>query len=431
VQAGDSIEVTIDKGVYRGMGLGRHEGRVILVRGAYPGERWKVRVTEVRPGYARGVGEEPLQASPDRRASACPFFPRCGGCAHLDLVYDAQLALKRSVLRDALERAGVKLEGEIPVVGSPEHGWRTRASLHVEARGAVLKLGLHEEGSHRLVDTDVCRQLSETMNVALADLRAVLTRLPQVAARVRRIELAEGADGEQRVAALVGDLTEQDGAALRGVRDSAPSLASLGVATTAEGRRRFVTAWGNPRVSSKVGEHSFTAHVMSFFQANRFLLPRLVAEVEQRMPPDLDVLDLYGGVGLFSISLARSARRVVCVEIDRSAIHDAMDNVRAAELDNVGVVRADVREALVSIEGAEAEGIVVDPPRTGLGADVIDALIQRRPGRIVYVSCDPPTLGRDLHRLLQHGYAVVDCVALDLFPGTFHVEAVVRLDRMG
>jgi 23S rRNA (uracil1939-C5)-methyltransferase len=431
VRPGDRIEIEISKGVYRGLGLGRHEGQVVLVRSVYPGERWRVRVTEVGRGYVRAEREQSLASIPARRESPCAVFPRCGGCAHQDLDYDSQLALKRAVLEDALSRAGVTLPADTLVHGSPERGWRTRASLQVEASRGLVRLGFHEPESHRLVEFETCLQLSDATNLAVKELRAALRRRGGLAARLRRIELTESIDADERTVALVGELDARDASLLEGMQGELPSLGGLGLLSARDERQRFVPVWGEPHVVSRVRGVALRVHALSFFQANRFLVERMVDEVERRMPAGLDVLDLYGGVGLFAIALAGRAPAVTCVEVDAHAVHDARANVRAAGCENVHVLRSDVTPALGSLPLAKSEGVVVDPPRTGLGPEVVEALVRRQPRPIVYVSCDPPTFARDLKRLVASGYRLVDCVALDLFPDTFHVETVALLDHSG
>ena len=217
VDPGSRLEVVIEKAVFRGFGLARHEGQVVLVRGAYPGERWRVRVTEVGKQLVRAEAEQPLEAAAARRASPCPSFPECGGCTYQDLEYSAQLELKRAVLQDALDRAHAPRVEQIAVVPSHESGWRSRASLHVSADGAGAHLGLMALGSRRVIDFPACLQLSEALNSVVRGLRTMLRRHPGLAGRVERIELAESGDGAARVAALVGGLGTRDLGRLAGM----------------------------------------------------------------------------------------------------------------------------------------------------------------------------------------------------------------------
>jgi len=430
MERGTLLDVDVEKAVFRGLGLARHDGQVILVHGAYPGERWRVRVSETGRQFLRAEAEEPLRTIAGRRASPCRWFPDCGGCAYQDLAYPEQLALKRAVLTDALARARVSWPGEIEVIGSPERAWRTRASLHVETTDAGAHLGLTAGASHRVIDFDVCLQLSDRVNAVVGALRAVLRREPGLAARTRRVELAESQAGDTRIVAFVGELGPGELARLAAIGGGIPDLNGLGAIVCQGQRRRFVSLRGETHVSSTLDGVELRSHVLSFFQANRFLLDALAAEVVRGIPEGGCVLDLYGGVGLFSLALGRRAEEVVCVEGDPFAAEDARANAQRAGQSDVRVVRGDVLRALQSEPSHRDERVVLDPPRTGLGKGVVQAIALREPAAIVYVSCDPPTLGRDLALFAAAGYRAQRIAALDLFPNTFHIETVAQLARV-
>lgn len=422
---GDRIEVTVEKGVYRGLGLARHEGQVVFVPRAFPSDRLRVRVETARPGYVQGRSEALLTGSPDRRPSPCPYVPRCGGCAYQELEYPAQLRLKEDVLRESLRRAGAAWEGDIALRASPEEGWRMRASLHVQSRDGRVLLGLHEEGTRRVVDLERCLQLSARMNAAARGLRSALEAQSHLARRVRGVDLLESPTGDELVAALETDLPASEATALASVAEGAPGLTGLGAVTTHP--TRFLALRGDAHVRVEALGLLLRAHVSSFFQGNRFLFEELARAVVELVPPGGPVLDLYAGVGLFSLPLAARASEVLAVETSATAVEDAAANVRAAKLDNVRVVRADVGEALARRRAQADERIVLDPPRTGAGGGVVGRIAERRPQTIVYVSCDPPTLGRDLAAFARHGYRPETVRAFDLFPDTYHLETVVRL----
>jgi 23S rRNA (uracil1939-C5)-methyltransferase len=422
---GDRIEVTVEKGVYRGLGLARHEGQVVFVPRAFPNDRVRVRVETARPGYVQGRSEAILTASADRRPSPCPYVPRCGGCAYQELDYAAQLRLKEDVLRESLRRAGAPWEGEVGVRGSPEEGWRLRASFHVQMQGRQVLVGLHEEGTRRVVDLDVCLQLSPTMNAAVRGLRAALQERPDQARHVRSVDLLESPSGEALVAAVETDLSGPEAVELGGLAEGAPGLTGFGAIVSRP--HRFLLLRGDPHVTAKAAGFSFRAHVSSFFQGNRFLVDELAGAVAGLVPPGGPVLDLYAGVGLFAIPLAAGASEVVAVETSATAVEDAAANVEAVGLSNVRVQKADVEEALRQRRPQAEERIVLDPPRTGAGPSVAMLIAERRPRVVVYVSCDPPTLGRDLAVFARQGYRPDHVQAFDLFPDTYHLETVVRL----
>jgi 23S rRNA (uracil1939-C5)-methyltransferase len=427
VRPGDTLEVDIEKGVYRGLGLARHQGQVVLVPRALPGDRVRVRVESVERGFLRGRAEAVLTRAPQRRASPCPYADRCGGCAYQELAYEEQLRLKEAVLRESLARAGVSWDAPVPLAGSPEEGWRTRASLHLGERGRELWLGLHEEGTRRVVDLPRCLQLSEPMMRAARTLLEELRARPQRARGVQHVDLAESIDGAQLVVALETDLGVDQAVPLSALAGAMPWVTGFGVTASDGPRRRFVPLRGDAHVHSQVAGETLRAHVRSFFQSNRFLAEPLARSVQELTPPGGTVLDLYAGVGLFALPLARRADRVRAAEVSAMAVEDARWNVGQAGLANVQLHRGDVAEALAQWPIEPAERVVLDPPRTGAGPEVVDAIAAREPEVVVYVSCDPPTLGRDLKRFEAHGYRPDVVRAFDLFPDTFHLESVVRL----
>jgi 23S rRNA (uracil1939-C5)-methyltransferase len=422
---GQLVEAVIEKGVYRGRGLARLEGRVVLVPRAHPGDRVRVRVTEVHAGWAQGSLVEVLAAAPRRRGSPCPYVPRCGGCSYQDLDYEAQLAVKESVLRESLRRAGAPWEGPVVVHPSPESGWRMRASLHFRSGQAGLELGLQEEGTRRVVDVRECLQLSDRMNGAAGALRDALGATPALVPRLRGLDLLESPDGKTLLASLETTLAPREAVALAALAARVPGFDGLGVAAGP----RLQWLYGTPYVEASVLGVALRARVRSFFQANRFLLEPLARTVVELVGAgEGRVVDLYAGVGLFALPLAAGAgREVLAVEWSSSATEDARWAVEKNALDRVRVVTSDVAKALAGERPEAGETIVLDPPRTGAGPGVVGLVADRAPASIVYVSCDPPTLGRDLAVFLKRGFRPDVVHLFDQFPNTFHVETVVRL----
>jgi 23S rRNA (uracil1939-C5)-methyltransferase len=427
LRPGQLVEAVIEKGVYRGRGLGRVDGRVVFVPRAHPGDRVRARVTEVHAGWAEGDLVEVLAAAPARRASPCPYVPRCGGCSYQDLDYDAQLRVKESVLRESLDRAGASWDGPVAVHASPETGWRMRASLHFSTGEKGLALGLRQEGTRRVVDVLECLQLSDRMNRAARALRDALAENPALGSRLRGLDLLESPDGGTLLAALETALAPREGPALVSLPARVPGLDGFGVATGP----RLQWLHGAPFVEANVLGVVLRARTRSFFQANRFLLEPLARTVVDLVPAgDGRVVDLYAGAGLFALPLAaRGERDVLAVEWSSSAANDARWAAHRNGLDRVRVVTGDVAKALGETGPGTGERIVLDPPRTGAGPEVVALVAGRAPASIVYVSCDPPTLGRDLAALAARGYRPDVVHLFDLFPDTFHMETVVRLRR--
>jgi 23S rRNA (uracil1939-C5)-methyltransferase len=426
LRLGDRVELTVEKGVYRGLGLARHEGQVVFVTRGVPGDRVRARVESLRKGYVRARPEELLLPGPDRREPPCPLFAACGGCAYQHIGYEAQLRLKADVLRESLARAGRAWEGEIAVEPSPEQAWRTRVRLHLEQRDGRFRLGLYEEASHRVVDLDACLQMSPELLGAANGLRAAFDARPHLARGVSEIALAESGDGSARVAALFRDGDPATGSGLAALASGVPWLSGLGLVAGGEGGR-YVGLAGEPWIENEAAGQRYRSHVLSFFQANRHLLDAFVRRVRDWTGRGAPVLDLYAGAGLFSLALAEGAPAVTAVEQDARSAADAEHNARRAGLANLRVMRAEVGAALTGLPSQPGEEVLLDPPRAGAGPDVVRQIAARAPAGVVYVSCDPTTLGRDLAVFAESGYRPERLAAFDMFPDTFHLETVVRL----
>jgi 23S rRNA (uracil1939-C5)-methyltransferase len=419
------VELDVEKGVFRGRGLARLGGRVVFVPRAHPGDRVRARVEQVHAGWAEAELVELLRPSAGRRSSPCPYVPRCGGCSYQDYDSTAELALKEAVLRESLARAGAPWDGAVELHASPESGWRMRASLHVGRQASGPTLGLRQEGTRRVVDVRACLQLSEAMNAAAEAVRDALAANADLAARVYALDLAEAPDGSGLTAVLESSVERAEAPRLRPLLARVPGLTGFGVAT-----REHSLEWlsGSPFVEANVLGLALRAHTRGFFQANRFLLEPLARTVLELLPAgDSRVLDLYAGVGLFALPLAaRDGGEVVAVEHSALAAEDARFSAARAGLP-LRVREGDVERALAGLAPAPGERIVLDPPRTGAGRAVVASIVARRPAVVVYVSCDPPTLGRDLALFAAGGYRPDTVHLFDQFPKTFHVEAVVRL----
>jgi 23S rRNA (uracil1939-C5)-methyltransferase len=424
---GQAVEVEIEKAVYRGRGLGRVGGRVVFVPRAYPGDRVRARVTRLHAGFAEAALEELVTAAPSRRRAPCPNGPGCGGCSYQEIAYEEQLRLKQGVLRESLARAGAAYEGAIALRPSPERGWRLRASLHFDSGRQGLRLGFREEGSRRVAPLVGCGQLSDPLNAVARTLRDALAARTALHRQLRGLDLLEAPDGSSLVASLATALRPPEAAALAPLGRQVAGLSGFGVECHPH---RLQWLHGEPHVEASVLGLRLRAHVRSFFQSNRFLLEPLAQAVCDLVPREGGpVLDLYSGVGLFALPLAaRDDVAVTAVEHAGSSTDDARANASRQRL-RLNVVEADVAQALAGLAAQRGERIVLDPPRTGAGPEVVDAVAAREPACVVYVSCDPPTLGRDLARFSTHGYRPDSVQLFDLFPNTFHMETVVRLRR--
>ena len=416
---GDVVSLTIDKPAAGGRMIARADRLVVLVSGVIPGERVRARIERVGKGVVYAAAMDIEAASPDRRDAADPL---CGGCLYAHIAYPRQLELKSQVIADAFARIGhLELPAPVQVVPSPEDGYRMRARLHVRDR----LVGFFREGTHEVCDARQTRQLLPATLDAVDRLVAGLKSLSLES--IREIELAENLDASHRVVHLdaaaaldarsLERLAATDG--LTGVSSPAGTHGDVRV-------RDAIVVDGHPPVLLE-------RHVLAFFQGNRYLVNQLVVRVMNAIPLESHVLDLYAGVGLFAVpAWAARGARVTAVEGDRIAASDLRAN--AAQTDGaLRPIHRSVEEFLRDGSGPDhhqsGATIIVDPPRTGMSREALDATCRLRAGRVIYVSCDVATLARDARRLVDSGYRIAELDAFDLFPNTPHVETVVVFDR--
>ena len=402
-KAGDVIEVITEKIAYGGDAVARHEGLVVFVPYAAPGERVRVRITEQKRNFARASIVELLDPSEARRDPTCNHFGTCGGCQLQHMSYAAQLEAKGGFVRDAIERIGrIDWPHPIPVRPSAEFGYRSRARFKIqpikhtaneESDASSLNVGFNQAGSNSVCDIAFCPVLTGDLNEALAAVRKAATT-QSVPGRLREVEAASGDSGFS----------------------IQPSLAGL--------------SSGAIEVSMSGTKYCFEPSV--FFQSNISMISGLMEAVAEAHEGELAV-DLYCGAGLFTLGLARRFRKVIGVESDPAAARLARKNLSSNGATNARVANLSAEEWAKNFGRRGASGrvdppslIVLDPPRTGAAA-AIHHIADIGAKAVTYVSCDPATLARDLRILVDKGYQLHEVIAFDLFPQTYHVETVVKL----
>ena len=413
----DLVTLVPEKPAAGGRMLARHEGMVVLVAGAIPGEPVRVRIERAERSLAFGRVVEVLDPHPSRRA--VEGDPRCGGSVLAHVAYDEQCRLKGEIIRDGLARVGrIPLPEPIPVTPSPETGYRMRARLHL--RGG--RAGFFLEGTHQVCDAAMTGQLlPDTVRAvgALADRLAAAGFAADA-----DIEVSENIPGDQRAMHVeVGHAS-----ALASIPPMQPVDGVTGLTWSPGAGGPVHGVYGQPCVEDLIRGVRLRRHARAFFQGNRYLLDDLVAAVTGACPPGL-VVDLYAGVGLFGLCLAAGgAHQVVAVEG-----HGAS----AADLEaNAGPLGEAVRIERTSVERFVARGharrpftLVLDPPRTGMTREAAAGVVAMKAAQVVFVSCDVATLARDLRKFLDAGYRLDSVQGFDLFPNTAHVEALAVLTR--
>ncbi len=445
---GETLELSIDDLAFGGEGVGRADGYVVFVRGGLPGDRLRVRLTEARGRFGRAAIEEVLVPSPDRVAPPCPYFGQCGGCRLQHLAYPAQLAFKEKQVRDCLNRLGGVGEFELrPILPAPEpYGYRNKMEFTIAGDPAAL--GLHVFERYDVVlDIERCLLQSETMNSLLDEFRRQLRdRALSVwdprteRGLLRFVMMREGRNTGEAMVNLVAaaPAVETLTPVADALRTRAPATASVVLnvnakkASVAVGSEEHLLS-GREHITESLDGVVFQVSANSFFQTNTQQAERLFAIVEAACELDgtETLLDLYSGTGAISLLLARRVRAVYGIEVAAAAVADAVRNARVNGIHNCTFLAGEVRHVLPDLlrQGVHASVVVADPPRAGFHPKALSALVALAPARVVYVSCNPSTLARDVGDLVGQGYRLDWVQPVDMFPQTPHIEAVARLRR--
>lgn len=440
---GQRLPLTLGGLALGGEAIGRVDGFVIFVENGVPGDEALVEITEVKKSYARARVEQLHQASPSRVSPPCPIYAECGGCQLQHLTYDAQLEAKRRFVQDALAHiAGLRDVLVRPT--RPTAAWNYRNKMQLVA-GRGGRLGLYRRHSHRIVPMDECLIAHPLTNKILAAATDILQRMSWPPYDER-----SGKGLLRHVLARVGGVPGREEALIvviatashvpnvqrfaRKLMEAVPQVVGVMLNVNAErtnvilGRRTFAVA-GRDHVVQTVNGVNFRIGPASFFQVNTVgleVIAELVADALQPSPSDR-LVDAYCGVGALSLLLARRVREVVGLEEVLQAVDNARHNALLNGISNVSFQCGTVEALLGNVAAPDA--IILDPPRKGCAASVLETIARQEVPRIVYVSCNPATLARDAAILEPQGYAMRYVQPLDMFPQTSHVECVALIER--
>jgi 23S rRNA (uracil1939-C5)-methyltransferase len=418
--------VEIEKPIYGGAFLARLAGKAVFVPLVLPGEQVQVRITQSKSAYATAEAEEILSAAPERIATACPHFGACGGCHYQHAEYASQLAFKQAILREALLRGGVAMPDEIAVLSGEQWGYRNRIRLAFDAAGNP---GYRGRRSHAVVPISVC-PIAAPLLVEAAQAFTQVARSFAPALRPAEIALFCNADESALLAtifiALPSKIRFDELALALHERISVLSGAELVVERRESPQLRTVAQWGATSLAYRAAGFDYRVDRGAFFQVNRWLVDALVERVVAGHTGKL-AWDLFAGVGLFARQLTASFARVVAVESALSATAALEENLRGTG--GIAVNSETLAFLRRSLTGERPDLIIVDPPRTGLGAESCALLAEIAAPSVACVSCDPATLARDLRALVASGYVIESITLADLFPQTYHLETVVQLRR--
>jgi 23S rRNA (uracil1939-C5)-methyltransferase len=400
------FEIELTSSAYGGESIGRlPDGRAVFVPFTIPGEKARIELVEEKRGYARARLLEVLEPSPQRSTPRCSHFGLCGGCHYQHMPYLAQLAAKTAILRDQLERiGGLKAPLIQPAIASPqEFQYRNHVQFHLTPQG---KLGYHRPRSEAVFAIQECHLPEPALNELWPQLDF------EALAEIERIGLRLGAEDDIQV------ILES--------RNSLPpdlSVVELPISVVHLSPAGAQVLAGSPDITISVLGRLFRVSAGSFFQTNTAIAQAMVEHVLAILALDRTAvaLDVYCGVGLFSAFLAPRVERLIGIEVSPSATDDFSANLD--EFDNVELYEAPAEIVLPGLD-FQPDVILVDPPREGIGRNALDGLLRLASSRLVYVSCDPATLGRDSRRLAAGGYALEQVTLFDQFPQTYHIESI-------
>ena len=444
------VELEITGMTAQGAGVGRHEGMAVFVPRTAPGDRAWVRIVKAAKNYAFGRLESLVVASPSRVEPDCPVFAQCGGCCYRHISYEAELAIKEERVRDALTRIGGFEELPLsPIVGAASRdGYRNKALLPLGlSKSGGLTLGFYAPNSHRIVDCESCRLQPPVFNRAMGAFRSWAAQYGDPvyeeeshSGRMRRLYLRLGEETGEVLACVVvnGNGLHHEAELVQALRKAVPGLKSVVINSNRDRTnvalgKRCRTAWGSDAIEDTLCGLRFRISPLSFYQVNRTQAERLyeLAAHYAGLTGGELLLDLYCGTGTIGLSMARDARRVIGVEVVPQAVENARENARINGIENAEFFCADAGKAadMLARRGERPDVVVLDPPRKGCGPELIQTVAGFQPRRIVYVSCDPATLARDLKLFAGLGYPPVRATPVDMFPATSHVETVVLLEK--
>ena len=449
VKAGAEYIVNISSLGSSGEGVGRVSDFTVFVNGALPGEEVKAKITEVKKTYAIGKLMEVVKASPERIKPACPIYAECGGCQLQHISYEGQMQVKRQQVKDAMERIGHQKDLTVlPVLGA-ENPWhyRNKVAFPVGKEKGKTIIGCFAQGTHKIIDASNCLIQDELNNDAINAVKEIIDKLGIPAYNedthtgvMRHVVARTGMKGQLMVVLVTATQElKREKEIIKMLRSRLPQMVSLqqNIQTYRNNvilGRETKLLWGRPTIKAKLGKFAFNVSARSFFQVNTRqaeVLYDTALEYAQLTGKET-VIDAYCGTGTISLYLAQKARKVYGVEIVSPAIKDAEKNARENNVRNAEFIVGDCTKVMPRLykQGVRPDVVVVDPPRAGCTEAVLQTFASMQPKRIVYVSCNPATLARDIEIMAKLGYKAKKVQPVDMFSHSSHVESVALINRV-
>ncbi len=437
------VELLIDKLVQGGDGLATHDGMKVFVPFSAPQERVRARIVTQKRDYAVAEIEEVIEPSPLRVAPPCPHYGVCGGCQLQHINYQGQLVVKKLYVNEALQRIGQVF---VPVrnVTAEAEAWhyRNKTQYPVGPTGNGMAMGFFKRGTHDLFDIPVCLLHPVEFDRLREAIRAILVASGETGysearhdGNIRHVVLRQGTRDGGLLAIIVTRTPQFDAKAAELIAEQ-PGVTGVVQSVVPARTNRIMgpqtsVLAGSGHLHQSVLNKTFQVSAPSFFQVNIQQAEELCRKILKHVAPRGDelVLDLYSGVGMISLLIAPFVQQVTAIEADVTAVEDARTNAQTQAVRNVEFICGDANREISRV--ASADVVILDPPRKGCPADTLRRIAALRPRRIVYVSCNPATLARDLATLEQSGYTTHEIEPVDMFPQTFHVEVIARLGPLG
>ena len=446
VHLDEEYELIINGYSHQGEGIGRVNNFTIFVPGAMLGERVRVKISEVKKNFARGQLEEIILSSPFRVEPQCPVYNFCGGCQLQHIVYEKQLEIKKVIVQDALRRLGHQKVEVLPVIGM-EYPWRYRNKGHfqIEQEKGKLHLGFYRTGSYDFIEASGCVLFSSQINQLVSYLEEQLSLQKVVVynrrtgeGNLRNILIRESRNNKE---IMIVFITKEeslgfDQSILNDLTRIFPQVVSIYQNINKSYRpvleeKDFRLLKGKVDLEEAIGPFKFKISPQSFFQVNISQAQKLNEKILEysHLNGEETVIDSYCGTAAISIYLANYAKKVYGIEIEKSAIRDARINGELNRVFNLEFINGKVEEWLYRWrkKGEKAQIIIVDPPRKGCSEEALKEIIKIKPKQILYVSCNPATLARDLEYLTKDVYKIEKILPIDMFPQTSHIECVVLM----
>lgn len=435
---------------HEGIGVGRIEGFVVFVSDALPGETVETRIIKVNKGYAAGRLNKIIKGSASRTEPFCMSFCRCGGCTLQHLRYEAQLEFKRTLVSDALAKIGGLNNIEVdPVIGMENpRNYRNKAQYPVQFFGGKVISGFFSRRSHDVVDIKDCG-IQDAESIAVKEVLRNFIKYKNISVYdektgkglVRYIITRKGFTSGEVMVALVlnGSKIPFEDVLIKELIKKIPAIKSIVINVNRVGTNTVlgaqnITIFGQEYITDKIGKYDFRISPKSFFQVNPVQTEMLYRKVVEfaSLNNESTVFDIYSGVGTISLFLSENAKHVYGIESVKEAVDDAEKNAKLNGINNVNFIYGSAETAVKELydKGIRPDTVVVDPPRKGCDESVLESIVKIQPNRIVYVSCNPATLARDLKYLTARGFEVKEVQPVDMFPHTEHVETVVLMSRI-